>query len=80
MSNGRKRIIQSASFEYNVGDRVKILRPEYTKDGHEWGTITNINGAYITIRPYRCKWEMEAYPNEIGPMGFGDGAYRENQK
>lgn len=64
---------------FRIGDKVKILRPEFTKDGIDLGTITSIDGAYIDIQPDGLDWILEAYENEIELVGtqFGEGEYRE---
>ena len=53
----------------DVGDRVEILRQDIFALKHRkrpvYGTITNIDGAYIDVRPTWCSWEIELYPNEI---------------
>jgi hypothetical protein len=33
------------------------------------GTITNVDGSYILVRPKRRKWEAEFYPGELRPVG-----------
>jgi len=52
---------------FKVGDRVRILdylaSLKHRKNKN--GTITNINGGYILVRPMWCKWEVELYRNEI---------------
>jgi len=54
-----------------TGDRVEILRKDIfylkhrIKKGKVYGIITDIDGAYITVKPAWCKWEVELYPNEI---------------
>jgi hypothetical protein len=51
-----------------VGDRVRILRKDIFHLKHRKnrnGVITNINGAYIMVRPMWCSWEIELYPNEL---------------
>lgn len=29
------------------------------------GRVTNVNGYYIFVRPFHCKWVGEWYPNEL---------------
>jgi len=54
-----------------IGDRVEIKRKDifYLKHrfrkGKVFGKITDIDGAYISVRPMWCKWEAELYPEEI---------------
>ena len=64
---------------FKVGDKVRILKPEFTKDGIDLGTIINIDGAYIDIQPDGMDWALEAYINEIELVGFrfGEGSYSE---
>jgi hypothetical protein len=56
---------------FDVGDRVKIKQSKFIcglkhRSNHPvTGVITNIDGSYITVRPAYCKWEIEAYPNEL---------------
>lgn len=53
----------------NVGDKVKILRTDIKDLEHRAypvnGVITNIDGAYIMVKPSWCSWEIELYANEI---------------
>lgn len=55
-----------------VGDRVRILRKDIRDLDHRkdpvYGVITNINGAYIMVKPSWCRWEIELYPNEIASI------------
>jgi hypothetical protein len=57
---------------FKVGDKVEILvRIRLLQDSEtspfkrQFGTITNINGAYILVRPKWRRWETECYPNEL---------------
>lgn len=53
---------------FEVGDRVKILRKDiYNFKNHKSksGRIMSIDGDYILVKPFHCKWEIELYPNEI---------------
>lgn len=53
---------------FKVGDRVYILRRDIFSLKHRKnrnGIITDIDGAYILVRPMWCTWETELYPNEI---------------
>lgn len=56
--------------ELQIGDRVEILRKDiFHLNGVEgwdrWGTVTDIDGFYITVRPKRKRWEIELYDNEV---------------
>ena len=64
---------------FRIGDKVKILKPEFTKDGIDLGTIVSIDGSYIDIQPDEMDWVLEAYENEIELVGsgFGEGSYTE---
>ncbi|MGD9670307.1 MAG: hypothetical protein AB7U75_14915 [Hyphomicrobiaceae bacterium] len=53
---------------FNVGDRVRIRNPKMTSPKpSKYGTIKNIDGAYIAVHPSR--WppgtSIELYPCEI---------------
>ena len=51
-----------------IGDKVKILRKDifHLKDvENPTGTVTNVNGSYITVRPRYKRWVIELYPNEV---------------
>lgn len=54
-----------------VGDRVRILEPRAVLKHRQNrnGVVTNVNGAYIMVRPMWCKWEAEFYPNELQVLG-----------
>ena len=64
---------------FRIGDKVKILKPEFTKDGIDLGTIISIDGSYIDVQPDEMDWALEAYENEIELVGsrFGEGTYTE---
>jgi hypothetical protein len=50
------------------GDKVKILRKDIYHLKHRKnrnGTVTNVNGYLILVRPMWCNWEVELYPNEV---------------
>jgi hypothetical protein len=55
--------------KFKVGDKVRlknhaeICHLKHRKNQN--AIITNIDGAYILIRPMWCKWLAEVYPNEI---------------
>ncbi len=52
----------------NIGDRVEIVRKDIKSLVHRpqvFGRVTNINGAYIMVKPMWCNWKIELYPNEI---------------
>lgn len=52
-----------------IGSRVRITRKDIPKviriRKNPTGTITHIDGAYISVRPTGEHWEIELYPNEI---------------
>jgi hypothetical protein len=51
-----------------IGSKVKILRKDIFHLQHREnrnGTVTRINGAYVTIRPTWVVWEIELLINEI---------------
>ncbi len=51
-----------------VGDKVEIKAVVHHLKHRKLpvkGTVTNINGSYILVRPNWCKWEVELYPNEL---------------
>lgn len=52
---------------FKIGDKVKYLQKEpfadWPKD--KTGTIIDINGGYILVKPYRQNFVMEFYGNEI---------------
>lgn len=63
-----------------IGDKVEILnciaqlQPKIYLDKNiglikktrrQFGTITNINGGYISVRPKNRKWETECYECEL---------------
>jgi hypothetical protein len=53
---------------FKVGDKITILRSDIAllkNRKNRNGTITAIDGAYISVRPTYVKWEIELYPNEI---------------
>lgn len=54
---------------FKVGDKVEIIGniPFQFKDSPRplLGTITNINGLYILVRPKYRRYECEFYPNEL---------------
>jgi hypothetical protein len=55
---------------FRVGDRVRIKNHRTMiawgkRTPQPIGFITNINGAYILVRPRWQKHEIEFYPNEI---------------
>lgn len=56
-----------------VNDKVEIIRADIKLLEHRkrpiYGRITNIDGSYILVRPYWCKWEIELYPCEINAGG-----------
>ena len=59
--------------QYEVGDKVQIIRQDifHLKDvtgKRRWGTITQIDGAYIYVRPRYKRWEIELYDCEIAPL------------
>ena len=59
--------------QYKVGDKVQIIRQDifHLKDitgKRRWGTITQIDGAYIYVRPRYKRWEVELYDCEIAPF------------
>jgi hypothetical protein len=61
---------QKKQREFRVGDRVEILNYRRAiawgkRTPQRYGFITNINGAYILVRPRWQKDEMERYPSEI---------------
>ena len=55
--------------KFYVGDKVEIIGniPFYLKDKPRplLGTITEIDGAYILVRPKYQRWEAEFYPGEL---------------
>lgn len=71
MSNGNKRPKRTQR-ALRVGDRVEILNYRRAiawgkRKPQKYGFITNINGAYILVRP---RWRpvdelIELYPNEL---------------
>jgi hypothetical protein len=51
-----------------VGTRVKIISniPHQLKtEDEQMGTVTNIDGSYILVRPRQKSYECEFYPNEL---------------
>ena len=51
-----------------IGDKVKILRKDifhlkYVKN--PVGTVTEIDGSYIMVRPRYKRWVIELYQNEV---------------
>lgn len=52
-----------------AGVKVEIIGniPFYLKDKPKplLGTITNVNGAYILVKPKYQRWEAEFYPSEL---------------
>jgi hypothetical protein len=60
-------------FNYEVGDKVKILRQDIyhlqnVQGEKRWGTITEVITADVYIvRPRYCRWETELYYGEIEP-------------
>jgi len=53
-----------------VGDTVKIIQSRYITELKNRvhpvkGVVTRIDGMYIYVKPHRCDWELEAYPNEL---------------
>lgn len=55
---------------FRVGDRVEILNYKREiawgdRTPQRYGFITNIDGAYILVRPRWQKDVIERYPNEI---------------
>jgi hypothetical protein len=55
---------------FRVGDRVEILNYKRAiawgdRTPQRYGFITNINGAYILVRPRWQKDELERYDTEI---------------
>lgn len=58
---------------FKKGDKVEILSnlpPEYTMTRTKpyLGTVTNVDGSYITVKPKYQRWEGEWYPNELKLM------------
>lgn len=52
------------------GDKVKIVRRDIgsylsSKPKPLLGTVTNVNGFYVMVRPKYQRFEIELYPNEI---------------
>lgn len=55
---------------FHVGDRVEILGYEKVVSWgklkpQKFGYVTNVNGAYILVRPRWQKFVVERYPNEL---------------
>jgi hypothetical protein len=51
-----------------VGDKVEILsnKPQGFRHIKPWyGTVTNMNGFYVLVRPRYQRWEGEWYKNEL---------------
>jgi len=51
-----------------VGNKIKILRKDIFHLQHRSnrnGTVTNINGGYITVKPTWVKWEIGLLINEV---------------
>lgn len=43
----------------NIPFQLKKKQPPYI------GTITNVDGFYILVKPRYQRWEIELYPNEL---------------
>lgn len=52
------------------GDRVIIKREDVAGLKQRLGTIRNIDGANIMVKPYRSHYEIELYPEELDPLPF----------
>lgn len=54
---------------FKVGEKVEIIAnvPFVLKNKPKplFGTITNIDGAYISVKPKYHKWIAEFYPSEL---------------
>jgi len=67
--NWKKGCLTGSSKMFKIGDKVEILNGDSNallkhRKNHN-GIVTHINGSYILVRPMWCKWELEAYPNEL---------------
>jgi len=60
---------KSSSAYLETGMKVEILRRDIAplkKVPRPWkGTIVDIDGSYIMVRPYRRRWAIELYPGEV---------------